>query len=91
MHITGLHELSPMHIHATINTTYNPSSGSKLSDFQVQLLHGNQHSGSESATESMFFSELSLQQLIKLYSIYKIDFEMFDYEINPYDTYVNIN
>lgn len=98
VHITGLQELSPRHAHVTINTTYNRSSSAhkqkkfKLSDFQVQLLHrGDQASGSATATESMLFSELDMQQLMKLYSIYKIDFEMFNYEISPYDTYVNMN
>ncbi|XP_063864710.1 carbohydrate sulfotransferase 11-like [Scylla paramamosain] len=98
VHITGLHELSPRHVHATINTTYTyPSSGNKhnkfeLSDFQVQLLHREDRTGaSDSDIESNFFSELNVQLLMKLYSVYKIDFEMFDFSISPFDTYVRLN
>lgn len=35
-----------------------------------------------------FYSQITLQQLLKLRQAYKIDFEMFGYNLHPYDTYV---
>ncbi|XP_045112573.1 carbohydrate sulfotransferase 10-like [Portunus trituberculatus] len=98
VHITGLPELSPKHVHATINTSYaypslrNRNKKFQLSDFHIQRLHHKDRTGaSDSDIESSFFSDLNMQLLMKLYSVYKIDFEMFDFSISPYDKYVQMN
>ena len=31
-----------------------------------------------------YFSKIGMDRLIRLYNIYKIDFEMFDYDVQPY-------
>ena len=38
--------------------------------------------------DKKFYSLLTMNQLMKLYSIFKWDFLLFDYDIFPYDTYV---
>lgn len=38
--------------------------------------------------EELLYSQINRDQFHKLYSIYKIDMEMFGYDISPYDTYV---
>lgn len=95
VYVTGLHELLPRHAHATINISHTQSNRENqpgkfiLSDYQVQFLQrGIQTPGTESDTEARFFSELSLEQLMKLYSAYRIDFDMFNFDISPYDSYV---
>ncbi|XP_050720141.1 carbohydrate sulfotransferase 11-like [Eriocheir sinensis] len=102
-HVTGLHELLPRLIHATVNTSHTHSKRGKnagklqstddqaqfLTDYQVQFLERSiQSGGTEASTESKFFSELSMQQLMKLHSVYRIDFDMFKFDISPYDSYV---
>ncbi|KAG7162471.1 carbohydrate sulfotransferase 11-like [Homarus americanus] len=39
--------------------------------------------------EALLFSQIDRTQLVKLYEIYKVDFEMFGYDLSPYNTYVN--
>lgn len=92
---TGLDELFPRHTHGTINTTqfhFHPGRQTgkvALSDLQIQFLEqGIQTSGTKITTELSFFSEITMQQLMKLYSVYKTDFDMFNYNISPYDHYV---
>lgn len=95
VHITGLQELFPRHAHVTI-TASQPHSNDEnkppklnLSDFEVQYLHRDVQTGvTKSSTEARFFSELTLQQLMKLHFIYRIDFDMFNFDISPYDSYV---
>ncbi|KAK4300733.1 hypothetical protein Pmani_027086 [Petrolisthes manimaculis] len=61
-----------------------------------QLLHhSNTHTGNKTYSavvtgnvEAAFFSQINMKQLLKLYDIYKIDFEMFGYDLKPYDSYV---
>lgn len=95
VYATGFKELLPRHAHATINISHAHSDPGKqpgkfaLTDYQVQFLQrGIEASGSEPAVELGFFSELSMQQLMKLYSVYRIDFDMFNFNISPYDNYV---
>ncbi|XP_068211804.1 carbohydrate sulfotransferase 11-like [Palaemon carinicauda] len=38
--------------------------------------------------EAKFFSEITLQHLLELHKIFLIDFEMFGYNLSPYDQYV---
>lgn len=95
VHITGLQELFPRHAHVTIRASHPHSNDENkppklnLTDFEVQYLHRDvQTGGTKSSTEASFFSELSLQQLMKLHFIYRIDFDMFNFDISPYDSYV---
>lgn len=95
VYVTGLQELFPGHENVTPNTSQTPSDPEhepgklSLSGHQVQFLQGGmQASGTESAIELDFFSEITMEQLMKLYSIYRIDFDMFNFDISPYDDYV---
>lgn len=98
VHATGLPELFPKHAHITINISHTHANPGKqpgkfiLSDYQVQFLQrGIQASGSEPNTERSFFSEITMDQLMKLYSVYRIDFDMFDFDVSPYDKYVRLH
>ena len=43
---------------------------------------------SEPTDPSVYYAQLTKQQLVGLYKIYKMDFLLFNYSYHPYDTYV---
>lgn len=59
------------------------SDRSGLSSFNISLPWSNKKRPREDVT-SEYIKQLSLTQLRRLYEIYKPDFEMFDYSIEPY-------
>ncbi len=95
VYATGLPELFPTHTHVTIDTSHlhfnNGDQKGKLAltGHQVRL-HERiiPTNGTDRTIELSFFSKITKQQLMKLYSVYKIDFDMFSFDISPYDSYV---
>ena len=56
---------------------------SGLSNFNISLPWANKKRSKEDVTLD-YIKQLSLTQVERLYEIYKPDFEMFDYKIDPY-------
>ena len=46
----------------------------------------NRHTTSK--IESDYYSQITKSQLLALYAVYQMDFELFNYSVDPYDTYV---
>lgn len=73
---TGLPELKPKLVHKTPQSHLSNLTNNKTEDSH----HEN--------VITLYFSQVSDRQILKLYDIFKIDFEMFDYDI---DTYLKIS
>ncbi|XP_071530535.1 uncharacterized protein [Panulirus ornatus] len=78
-HATDHHHASPR----------PPPSYSLNTDPEVRRNQGQTHRSTRNVEQTeAFYSQIDGRQLRKLYEVYKIDFEMFGYDLSPYDTYV---
>lgn len=89
---TGIQELIPNHRHRTATKRYEVKLEKKTRRESLLQNQNESSTNKRDATfknkEALYYSQLSLQQLLKLYEVYRIDMEMFDFDLSPYDSYV---